>query len=382
MDRLIPALMARWNIPGGAVAVMDHGRLVAARGYGWADVESRRPVDPTSLFRIASLSKPITAAAIMLLVEQGRLDLDQKVFALLGDPLPPRADPRLATITVRELLHHAGGWDRQADVDPVFVQTPAGNSEGSYPDAGEIIRNMESHPLQFNPGTRYCYSNFGYLILGRIIERVTGQSYASWVGENILAPAGIHDMTLGSTARSEHRTGEVTYYQPDAPDSPYHGIRFESTDAAAGWIGSAVDMARFAAALDGDPLQPDLLRPSTLREMVARPLLPIPKDGQFRYGMGWAARPAGAGFDAWHDGTMPGSSAILFRSHDGMCWVALFNSRPADADAFFVELDSTMRRAAGLVRQAEALHRVQAGARPLSSSSSARAAAGVPVSAP
>src|SRR5215467_3675848 len=114
-DAIIPALMQKWQIPGGAVGVVKDGRLVLARGYGWADEEASLVVQPDSLFRIASLTKAITAAAILKLVEDGSLDLDAKAFPMLNDLQPPAGatvDGRLSDITVRELLQHSGGWNR------------------------------------------------------------------------------------------------------------------------------------------------------------------------------------------------------------------------------------------------------------------------------
>jgi N-acyl-D-amino-acid deacylase len=115
-DELIESLLRKYDLPGAALAVVKDGRLVVARGYGLADKEQRRAVQPDSLFRIASLSKPFTSAAILTLVERGRLRLDDRAFPLLalGEP----SDPRLNTITIRELLLHAGGWDRDASFDP------------------------------------------------------------------------------------------------------------------------------------------------------------------------------------------------------------------------------------------------------------------------
>ncbi|SDX25827.1 N-acyl-D-amino-acid deacylase [Nitrosomonas oligotropha] len=105
-DTVIPALMSRWNIPGAAVAVMKEGRLIFARGYGYADKSKNELVMPDSLFRIASISKPITATCVMRLVEQGRISLDTKVFPFLDLGVP--SDTRINQITVRNLLEHTG----------------------------------------------------------------------------------------------------------------------------------------------------------------------------------------------------------------------------------------------------------------------------------
>src|SRR6187455_122741 len=105
--------------PGGALAVVKDGRLVYAKGFGLGDVVNKAPVEPTSLFRIASLSKPITAVAVLRLAQEGKLDLDAKAFALLDLKAPEGSsvDPRLAVITIRQLLQHTGGWNREKSSD-------------------------------------------------------------------------------------------------------------------------------------------------------------------------------------------------------------------------------------------------------------------------
>ena len=114
-DQVIPALMRKHAIPGGAVAVVRDGKLIYARGFGYADVENGTPVPPDALFRIASVSKPITGVAIMKLVEEGQLQLDERVAPFIAHLTPaPGAtvDPRWEQITIRPLLSHSGGWDR------------------------------------------------------------------------------------------------------------------------------------------------------------------------------------------------------------------------------------------------------------------------------
>src|SRR5918992_3383170 len=125
-DQKIPNLMRNYTIPGGAVAVLRDGKLIYARGFGYADVENQTPVQPDALFRIASVSKPITGVAIMKLVEEGELHLDERVAPLIAHLTPaPGAtvDPRWEQITMRQLLNHTGGWDRDKPngaFDPMF----------------------------------------------------------------------------------------------------------------------------------------------------------------------------------------------------------------------------------------------------------------------
>jgi N-acyl-D-amino-acid deacylase len=269
---------------------MRHGRLIYARGFGLADIEADEPVRPDSLFRIASVSKPITAVAVLQLVEQGKLGLDDKAFERLhGDPaFNPHGtpDPRLRQVTIRQLLRHTGGWDRDVSFDPMFrpieiareldVDAPAGTSA--------VIRYMGGKPLDFNPGERYAYSNYGYCVLGRLIEKASGQPYEAYVKEHVLLPLGITRMKLGHTLLEDRAEGEVKYYEPegkpepavvgknigqDAP-LPYGAWYLEAMDAHGGWIASAVDLVRFAAAFD-DPARCPLLKAGTIAEMFARP---------------------------------------------------------------------------------------------------------------
>src|SRR5258708_5649263 len=172
LDALMTRLMARYGVQGGGLAVGKDGRLVLAHGYGMADAERREPVKPESLFRIASVSKPFTSAAVMKLVEEGKLKLEDRAFDILSDLKPPagaKVDPRINRITIRDLLIHAGGWDRDKSFDPMFIPIRAARAVGTPSPANceTVIRYMLGQPLQFDPGSRSNYSNFGYCILGR-----------------------------------------------------------------------------------------------------------------------------------------------------------------------------------------------------------------------
>ena len=188
-DQIIPALMRKYAIPGGAVALLRDGKLIYARGLGYADVDAGTPVPPDALFRIASVSKPITGVAIMKLVDEGRLQLDDRVAPWIADltPAPGAAvDPRWELITIRQLLNHTGGWDRDkpsGGFDPMFRPAIAAAAVGApAPASAEtVIRYMKGLPLDFDPGTKYVYSNFGYAILGRVIERSSGMPYEEYV---------------------------------------------------------------------------------------------------------------------------------------------------------------------------------------------------------
>jgi len=364
-DRAFARIMKRWQIPGGALAVIDEGQILLARGYGLADVARNEPVLPESLFRIASLSKPITAAAVLKLVEEKRLSLDKPAFILLDDLEPPAGatvDPRIYDITIRHLLEHTAGWDASASFDPMFSfqRAAAGVGLPAAADCTTIIRFMLGRPLDYDPGSRYAYSNLGYCVLGRVIEQVSGESYQEYVQSQILAPIGIETMRLGHSRLADRDPAEVRYYEcgdPSPAESvflddpgrvpwPYGGFYLEAMDAHGGWIGSAVDLAHFVSGLEQGHPSP-ILGPETLELMLARPAAPLWEGKPDYYAMGWRVRPTRKGSAWWHTGSLPGSTAVLYRTSSGLAWVALFNASPADEDGrFLVDLISAMGRAA------------------------------------
>lgn len=376
-DELMTQFVTERKLPGAALAVARNGRLVYARGFGVADVEQKQPVQPDALFRIASISKPITATAILQLVEQGRLRLDDKVFSLLGiEPyLAPdsKPDSRLQEITVLNLLQHTGGWDRDKSFDAMFRSVKIAETLGVPAPAmpSHIIQFMAGQPLDFNPGERFAYSNFGYSLLGRVIERVTGEAYDSYVLRCVLAPAGACRMRLGFTHATCRAGGEVKYYEAndltgksvfaanlgETVPVQYGGWCLEAMDAHGGWIASAVDLVRFASALDGQN-GTRLLRAETIDRMLQRPngAAGQEPDGQpkpFYCGCGWFVRPTGDGkLDSWHTGSLDGTSTLLVRRRDGLTWAVLFNTRdntrkepPARG------IDSLLHQAADAVRE-------------------------------
>jgi N-acyl-D-amino-acid deacylase len=350
-DEMMVEFVTRHDVPGAALAVAKDGRLVYARGFGLADVENGQPVLPTSRFRIASLSKPITAAAILRLVQEGKLRLDDRLLRVLklNPPLPTgkRVDPRLADVTIRHLLQHRGGWDRGKSFDPMTDSWRVARATGSGPPARptDIIRFMTTRRLDFTPGTRYTYSNYGYCLLGRVIESVTGKPYDEYVREAILAPLGVRNMQLGKTLAADRAAGEVKYYGyrgrtatavvgPDLGKKvpwPYGGWYLEAMDAHGGWIASAPELVRFVAAFDCPDRCP-ILNAESVRTLFAPPPgkaghLANGRPKEVYYACGWSVRRLGGGkVNAWHDGLLDGTAALLVRRWDGLAWAVLFNT--------------------------------------------------------
>jgi len=349
-DRLMRSFLAKQGIPGASLAVVKDGRLVYARGFGYADVQGKQPVQPDSLFRIASISKPITAVAILRLVERKKLSLDDKVLDIVK--LKPhfngtaKFDPRWKTVTIRQLLQHTGGWDREASFDPMFRAVQFAKELKVKPPAAskDVICCMLGRQLDFDPGTKYAYSNFGYNLLGRVIEAKTGKTYEQFVKNDVLKPIGVTRMRIGRTLLDLRAPGEVRYYNYGGerttsvffPDKrvlwPYGGWHHEAMDAHGAWIASAIDLARFAAAIDR-PGKSTILKPGSIKAMFAPPPAPVSrtKEGKLKdtyYGLGWSVKTVVPGkFNTSHTGSLPGTSTLLARRHDGLSVVVLMNRR-------------------------------------------------------
>lgn len=342
-DGIMTDLMSAYLIPGAQLAITYNGRLVLARGYGLADPAAQTPVQPDSMFRIASNSKQITAVAILKLVEQGKLSLDDKAFSILSDLQPPPGkskDPRTATITIRHLLEHAGGYDSEISLDPMF--TPLMIAQDlkieSPPGSTDIIRWMLGRPLDFSPGARSAYSNFGYCVLGRVIEKVTGQNYEMWVRNNILGPIGVTQMREGSTLQAGRLPKEVTYnnsgttqtifpFPPMTVPWAYGGWYIEAMDSHGGWVTSAIELMKFWNAIEGRR-GPALLSPASIAQMTANPRIPD-NTADAWYGFGFEVNPEPPNGVYWsHSGYLDGQTSWAVRSSTGWDYAAFFNGVP------------------------------------------------------
>ncbi len=376
-DQAIPPLLEKWKVPGAALAISDGGRLIYARGFGYADSENKIPVQPFSLFRIASISKTVTAVTIMKLVEEGKLNLDAKLGTILPDltPLPGRTvDPRVKDITIRQLLHHLGGWDRTKipGGDPALIHTQSLKALPSPPTPFDLARYSISSPLSFAPGAGYAYSNTGFTILGRVIEKVTGKKYEDYVRENVLGRMGVSEMRIARTLASQRYADEVRYY--DAPGSAliptiipgqtgnvpaqYGGLfMIELTDSSGGWVASAIDLLRYLTAIDGRRA-PAFLSSASIAEMLAKPPYLANPNATSWYAKGWNYTPTTGGEGIWeHDGALSGTRTNIVRFASGRAYAIVFNSRPADenpidrSDPFKTEVTQAINAAFSRVQR-------------------------------
>jgi CubicO group peptidase (beta-lactamase class C family) len=333
VDELARAFLAETGVPGMSFAVAKDGNLVYARGYGVTEWGTDDPVTVDSRFRIASVSKPITSAAIMTLVESGQLSLDDTVLGadgLFGGRYVPNPyTPAYADISITHLLQHtAGAWSNAAP-DPMYEEPELGVED-------LIDWVIDNHLLEDPPGTQYAYSNFGYCLLGRVIEHVTGQDYADYVQAAVLDPCGITSMQIAGNTLAERAPDEVVYDDGNTPANfgrPYE-IPVSRMDAHGGWIATATDLLRFVVRVDQFGSPPDILQDATITTMTT-PSAANPIDADPGYAMGWNINAANTW---WHDGELAGSTAFLVRASDGICWAAIANGNGINFDTVGWEL--------------------------------------------
>lgn len=335
MDKEIELFMQKWELKGMSVAVTRNDSLLYAKGYGWADREAGDKMEATSIMRMASASKLITAVAIMKLCEQGKLNLDMKVFGhegILNDTSYTSAirDQRIKEITVDHLLRHKGGFTLGAG-DPMFntKDIMAVKKLKTPPTNQELTKIVLGRRLGFMPGFGRRYSNFGYMLLSLVIEKVTGLSYWDYVDKEVLQPAGAYYFCPATNYYADRNKREVKYYPPDGElveeyngsgkmvERVYGGSNVNGLMGAGGWVASAADLARLVAAIDGDSRVGDVINANSVAAMTAH-------DDNDKMSRGWSEVDAKGKWS--RTGTLSSTHALIERFPDGECWVILTNS--------------------------------------------------------
>jgi len=351
-EKGIEWFMKNWDIKGASVAVARDGKLLYARGFGYASVPDSLPVEPYHRFRVASVSKLVTAVAVMKLQEQGKLSVNEKVFgpgAILDDTLfaNPK-DPRVYDITVGHLLSHEAGWSQRYGDQMFMPEVIARSLDVPMPvDLKTIIRFALSKNLHFTPGTGQSYSNLGYSILGLVIEEASGVDYETFCRKEILEPIGIYDMAMGHNLPEAALPLEVSYYEVEnntLKPSIYGtgemvmacrgGNDIETLGSAGGWVATAPDLMRLLLAIDGFEQPKDILAPESIEFMtdVYNGFAPV----------GWRATlPNGTW---WRTGSFSGTTAMMKRMPDGTAWVVLMNSSSWNGPELTSDIDQMMYR--------------------------------------
>lgn len=292
VDKAVLDFMALIDAQAATVAVSKDGKLLYSRGYGYADAAKKKPTPPDTLMRIASVSKPITAALVKTAIREKQLDADTRAVDLIGAKPPGKtkiADERIKEVTVKHLLEHKGGWDSTKADDPMFRADLAAQELKLTrpPRPADMVTYMLTQPLQFAPGTKEAYSNFGYCVLGRVLEAVSKKSYPECVQEGICKPLGTKDIKVGFAAVKKRDPREVWYPVGE------NDFSFDVMDSHGGLIASAPALCQFLGAywVTGDP------------------------------------REKGQTGDGTFFGSLPGTTSMVRQRRDGYNVAVLFNNR-------------------------------------------------------
>lgn len=324
IDTKVAEFMAKYSIPGLTLAVTKNEKLVYVKAYGMADTEAGENATATHLFRVGSVSKPITSIAIFKLIDEKKLTLDAKVFgdgAILGTTYGASSayTANLKNITVRHLLNHtAGAW---ANPDPLSQQPALSKSEF-------LSWAINNYPVNRTPGTYFAYSNFGYFLLDQVIEKVSGKTYEEYVREAVLAPIGITTMQIGSRTLAARKPGEAKcYISGDAGDVDPYSENMNRIAAAGGWVSSAKDLVKLLTHADGFNGKKDILSAASITDMTTVPTL----TNNTRYACGWTVAPP-----YWeHFGSISGGYSVLARNgKEGTNVAIIMNKRRIPAASF------------------------------------------------
>lgn len=298
LDAAIQQLMIDNNAPSMQLAITKGEKLVYQGQYGFADLNNTEEVTDDSVYRLASVSKTITAVTILKMKQDGLLEFDDTVFGISGildtDFGTSPYKTNVENITVRHLLDHTSGFTNNP-ADAMFL-----NLNWSLK---EVIDNvLDTRELATNPGDTYSYSNFGYILLGRIVEKVTGMSYENYVKQSILTPLGITSMNVARNGIDEKWPNEVEYFSQGDNIGPYD-YNAARCEAMGGWTSSATDLAKLLVGIDRRNGVPDIIN----TEVMAGMYFEFPE---------WTF---------W--GSLPATSAVIYRLGEDFNFTILTNTR-------------------------------------------------------
>lgn len=350
-DRRIKKFMRYWDIKGASFALMKNDSLIYAKGYGYANKEESVKCDTKYLFRLASLSKLITASTIMHLVEENKLSLNDKVFGENGifkDSIYCHIrDKRVKKITIEHLLRHRACFSSPYG-DPAFnLPYVARFLKKELPlSRKDMVIYASRNRLKYSPGSSSIYSNLGYIVLTEVIEKVTGQDYEQYVQDSILAPAGCYDMHIGYNFPDDLRKNEVSYYdlsnakqkksctgEDETVPRCAGGNDMNILSGAGGWIASSVEMLKFVAAINKSSVKPNILKSETIRKMTTYKKGYIP--------IGWSK----VNSHEWYrSGSMAGTNNLIKKQRDGYTWIFFTNTTIWVGSKFYRYVSSEIKR--------------------------------------
>jgi CubicO group peptidase (beta-lactamase class C family) len=321
-DRIVREEMRKQNIPGVAITLLHDGKIVHQTGFGMADLEHRIPVDAQTAFSIGSLSKQFIASGIMLLEQDGKIDLDAKVANYIGD-----APDAWSKITIRHLLTHTSGLVRE---------TPGFRPDQEQSDI-DLIRTAYGVPLLFEPGEKFEYCNTGYFILAEIIARISGMPWPEFFQVRIFRPLGMTATRVTSlTDIIAHRSGGYDWTEGHfANVLPYRALR-----PSGAFVSTETDMAKWEQALT----KPGLLTKRSLETMWTR--MRLNSGDTAPYGFGWRLESVNGAFEISHGGSLPGFRSFYARYPEKhLSIIVLTNSGSAEPRDIARAIAATVRSA-------------------------------------
>jgi CubicO group peptidase (beta-lactamase class C family) len=332
-DASINRFMRYWGIRGGSFALMRNDSLLYAKGYGFANTQDSIPCEVRNIFRVASVSKLLTAVAVMHLEETGQLSTQDFVFGedgILNDSLfLDYRDKKIKKVTVEHLLRHTSGFSNPHGDAAFNMELVAQFLDKPLPlSMDDMVLYATKNRLRAVPGGRFNYSNLGYIVLSKVIEKVSGIPYETYIKDSILAPIGCYDIHLANNYSDGFRENEVTYYEvKEAEPVPAYdgsdtlvmkslgGNDVHGLYGAGGWVASPVELLKLVSAINKCPVREDFLTPESIDFMT-----PYGKNAK---PAGWASSSA----KFWlRSGSMSGTSALIKAQKDGYSWVFISNS--------------------------------------------------------
>lgn len=349
LDKKINRYLRDWHIKGASIAITRNDSLVYAKGYGWADEELEIPMEPGHIMRVASVSKLLTAAGIMVLQDQGKLSIKDPVFGpegILNDEFfneLTQCDERYCDITIEDIMRHRSRFYS----DPVFraIQVQEYMELDQLPTKEDYFTLVLRNKLRGAPGTATKYSNFGYIVLSEVIEKASGMPYEDFMKEHVMKPAGCYDMHIGGIYYEDKRDNEVRYYTnegdgkyvpdisnpQDTVERCYGGSDIRLLSGAGGWCSSPVELARFVASIDGHNGVRDIISKESFEQMIEY-------TDENTFSLGWNDTHPVKGWN--RTGTLAGTSALIRHYPDGECWILVTNTSTYKGPRFTKNTDA------------------------------------------
>lgn len=319
--QIVRASAAEQNLPGVSVAVGVGGAIAWAEGFGWADLEKRVPVSPKMRFRIGTLSTALTSAAVGLLIEKDRLNLDDEIQLHVPE-FPKKEWP----VTVRQLMGHlAGVRNDSGDEGPLFGEQCA--------RPVEALAQFVDRPLLFQPGTEYRYSSYGWIVLSAAVEAASGEPFLAYMQKQVFAPLGMNDTRADSTTE-EIRDRSTPYFPKFAADprygpDPMREINLSCYAGSSVFLSTPSDLVRFGMGIQGGLLKPETVRLLHDQQRTS-------SGTETGYGLGWDLETITLGGKetqvVGHDGDVLGGTAaslMILREH-GIVVAVTTNTSYAD----------------------------------------------------